>query len=457
MYILNKKLTILLTNEVFCKILPLFMVLIDLCWVLFSLNKDGIIERASIPIQYAPTIFQDDRDGWLKAAYSLVYNYRIEENVWQVNFWPPGQVGITTALFFLGRNYFTIILLHTLLTLFLLFVIYRKIIRKYRTSKSATFAILLLICWNFSFFNLSSLVTLILCPDYLAALIFFLAIFCMFETQKIDIRKFLLVGFLLATAAYIRVSYYQLLIFIFLIAIAYYFLSLKSKGRKQRISYEIAKRVVASSLIALMLIAPWITFRMIYMNNDLAHSVQLSEQGRFAMGVQWWDKKYKEENNALFIGAGTACILDAKKCSYFSNRDKQIAAGMSDISWGEDLDEKSREAIEVFIKNPIGVIELKLPVLAKGYFQRIAFSSIDDTFHISLDRIGMLFLILYAGALAWKGRLETFWLIWFFLLGTLMWGSLFITQVEFRYFYPGLICFLTPLLLKNFNSLKNYH
>jgi hypothetical protein len=407
-------------------------------------RDQGLWEASRVPLDPNAIIFRDDRDGWLRAAQYLASEGSIGNERWQLNFWPPGQVFLTTILVFLFRNYQLILLSHVLLSAVLLALIYWKIFRlmdKSLAKRNLVFC--LIIFWNFSFMNLSSITSLVLCPDYIAALLFFLGLILILDKnleRKHLIQLFIPVV-LLSASAYLRITYYQAI----WIILGYALVQFASRKIQHTHNTASISRFLIVLIVTVTTFLPWIGVRYYANGETLVKAFQFSEQSRFAMTVAWWDEKTIKKFNAEHIGAGIACKIDSSKCEYFSNRDKDILAGNSNVNWGQDADEKTKAALQAYFSDPEYVFRAKIPILWNAYFQRMAFSSIEGAPYYTWDKVIFLLALLAGLIYLIKNRRRAPILLFISLLGVGWILTLLLTQVEFRYLLPSFVLMLAPI------------
>lgn len=417
----------------------------NLVYSFIYFNDQGLWDASRVPLDPNTVIFQDDRDGWLRAAQFLVQDGAIGTERWQLNFWPPGQVLFTTLLVFFFRNYQLILMAHVGLCSMLLVLIYRKV---FRLTKDNSVRRNLVFCsilfWNFSFMNKSSITTLVLCPDYIAALLFALGLLIVLDTnleEKSRIQR-IAAAALMSSAAYLRITFYQAVWMILAFSFVLYIMS-RRKGSV--LSQANQLRVLVILLTTIITFLPWVGIRYYVNGETLVKAFQFSEQSRFSMTVAWWDQDVIEKFRAQHIGAGIACKIDPIKCKFFSNRDKAILSGKSNIDWGRDADEKTQAAFRAYLSNPGVVLKSKLPILWNAYFQRIAFSSIEGKPYYTWDKVIFFVALIASFVLLFRNRKQAPILLMISVLGVGWSLTLLLTQVEFRYLLPTFVMILMPI------------
>jgi len=410
------------------------------------------------------SVFGDDRDGWLAAAASFAH-FHMSTYAWQVNFWPPGNIGILTLGYFVTRSLYGAALFHIVIELVGVSLLIFEFASWLVLARINRYLVLgLSILFAFSFTNSSSLSRYPLSSDYLAATFGTFAISYFLRRVVVErrytISSWAIPGVTLAFAGYTRIFYYQLFLIGLLVILSYFiFIRIQKMAMTARVTSdferrnqetgrrnkEIFRKLTLSLIVVSILFAPWIAIRsfIIYPGN-IVKGIQMSSQGRFALELQWVRKDVADFRILQLMGLGTACKLDPVKCNFFANRDLAAKNGNSVITMDDDWDQKASAAIRVFIKHPLAWASLKLPSMYRAYFQRSAFDSVDTKVHLSLDRILILILFVanFLNSIFLWARRRLVVPIVLFSLSAFLIGQLLITQTVFRVFLPGMLMIL---------------
>lgn len=413
-------------------------------------------------------IFQDDRSYWLKAATTFAEQGNFGNESWQLSLWTPGHILLSTIFYLISNSLlFTLLLdysvnvvLTTLVlkeTQFLLPVRFRGIY----IFGIGTFLFL------FSPIYRSSLIDTFFMTDLQATLAGSLAILLLLRILRSELEakiiNLIAVAALICFAGYVRLSYYQLTLYVFVLSVLALviirFFNLHASQEMKR-KFWISFKV---SLLAVFIFLPWIIIRgfVIYPGN-FAKGVEFSLQGRFALQSMWYDKeKLQTEPQFPFIGEGIACKVDKIKCNFFSDQNAKVASGGLSLTMDQQIDIKARAAVETFLRHPTSWISLKAPVYGPSFFQESVYDRIDTKkeLHFSWDRILILMLFLGNPILLLTLRLHkvpiltgTFALI---LMSYIQLIQFLLTQLLFRFYLPAISFTLMAsiLLFASINSM----
>jgi hypothetical protein len=211
------------------------------------------------------------------------------------------------------------------------------------------------------------------------------------------------------------------------------------------------RKFVAITLITFILFAPWITYRsFVIYDKDVSRGLQFSAQARFALNHQWDTPSELKENPSLkYMGLGTACAIDKIKCKWLSDRQTQILNGTLNKTIDDEWDLRSKEAIEVLLRNPIAWIDLKLDYFGQSYFQKSVYDSIDTKFHFSIDLILILCFIPIVIFLLLRMRRSPrkYFVTTTFAFSLFLAGQLLVTQSLLRFFLPSIALLCLSLIL----------
>ena len=404
-------------------------------------------------------LFQDDRTYWLEAILYFGKNFNFGEHNWQLNLWAPGHLLFSSLTYLIFGKLILVIVFNYFIT-FLLMTLILFQVHYWLRRGDIKFSISLvpLVLFLFSPIYTSALVDTFFVPDLQATLAGSLAILRLvrlinLENQNSKLELFY-IAVLLAFAGYLRLTYYQLTIYVLFISTLYLlFVSLREQNKKRYISYEKVFLSFKILVIAFLIFLPWILIRgyVMYPGN-FAKGLEFSLQGRFALQTQWYDdEKLKTEPVFPLIGQGIACKVDKVKCAFFTNQNREIANGNLKLTMDEDFDLKAKAAIETFVRSPIEWIGYKLPIYGPTFFQASVYDKIDKNLHVSWDRILILicfiinpFLWIYAKLKRLKLTIGALPLI---LLSCFQLVQFLLTQLLFRFYLPAIAFTLMASLI----------
>ena len=404
-------------------------------------------------------LFQDDRTLWLNAILYFGQNLNFGEHTWQLTLWAPGHLlfsSVTYLIFgklllVIGFNYFITFLLMTLVLMQ---------IHCWLDQVKVKFSISLIILALFLFSPIytSALVDTFFMSDLQATIAGSLAILrliSLIDSQKLNSKlEHFNIAALLAFAGYMRLTYYQLTIYVLLFSALYLlFVSIRQRNKDRNFGYDKVFFIFKISVITFLIFLPWILVRgYIIFPGNLSKGLEFSTQGRFALQAQWYDDiRLKTDPQFPLIGQGIACKVDKVKCDFFTNQNREISNGSLKITMDEDFDLKSKAAIETFVRSPIKWIEYKSPTYGPSFFQSSVYDTIDKNLHISWDRILILlffiinpFLWIYIKLKRFKLVVGTLPLI---LLSCFQLVQFLLTQLLFRFYLPAIAFTLMASLL----------
>ncbi len=395
--------------------------------------------------------FGDDRDGWLAFANAFPNVKEMAPLSWQVNFWPPGNIGILSIGKFLTGSIFYASIFHVILvSIIQAILIYQCVSLFSKERKALPWVLLTVSILHLSFLFRSSFIDTVLMPDYLASISLALGLVFSYKYFFEYFKKSYLpvfAGLAFALSGYLRVTSFQLtLIALFITTLSGVLLFLKKKSFT-----SIFRKTVAITLITTVLFAPWVIYRSIGIyDKDYLRGLQFSSQARFALSHQWDTPAELNASPALkLMGLGTACAIDKPKCIWLSDRQTRILAGTLPTTIDDEWDLRSKEAIKTFLENPLTWMNIKFKFFGQSYFQKSVYDSIDSRFHFSIDLILLILLIPILIFFILKLRRSTrkFLVITTFFSSLFLAAQLLITQSLLRFFLPSISLLLITLIL----------
>lgn len=395
--------------------------------------------------------FGDDRDGWLAFANAFPSRENMSPHGWQINFWPPGNIGVLSIGKFLTGSIFYAAIFHIILVSVIQAVLIFQCVSLFSKEKKKLPLILLFVSlFHLSFLFRSSFVDTVLMSDYLASISLALGVIFSYryffdDSHKHHLAIFAALAF--AFSGYLRVTTYQLILFAFLVT---FFIGTVLFIRNKPAT-RIFRKTVAIILITFIVFTPWILYRSIGIyNNDFSRGLQFSAQARFALNHQWDTPSELQANPSLkFMGLGTACAIDKPKCIWLSDRQTRILAGTLPKTIDDEMDLRSKEAIKTLLGNPIGWMNIKLNYFGQSFFQKSVYDSIDSNYHFSIDLIVVILFIplvsLFVLKMQRSGRRN--FVIATFLCSLLLAAQLLIVQSLLRFFLPSIALLVISLVL----------
>lgn len=390
--------------------------------------------------------FNDDRDGWLKFASLFPDGLKFHDQLWQINFWPPGNIGVLTLGRYLTSNLYGAALFHIVLVTAIQSLLTFKLVKVLSTNRiSNIYVYLLTILYHISFIYKSSFVDTVLQPDYLASASLVCSIIYLHDylftgeySRNANLSKGVL---LLSFSSYLRITGYLtiIIVIVFLIVFA------------KKINRNLLIKLWAFFGLSLMLLLPWIGFRAygIY-NGNLIKGAQFSMQGNFALQHQWDTLNELESSPGLeYMGLGVACKVDKIKCIEFSSLRREIKAGKVNMDMETEFDLRSKAAIKTFLSNPIKWLSIKLPVIPATYFQKSVYESPSSKMYYSPD----LIIYIFVGLVSWLIILklpktdELYFVVAMQLLAMILLCQLVMTQVILRFYLPIILLTLSAFVL----------
>ena len=404
------------------------------------------------------TFFSDDRDGWLAFANAFPRIEELKPLSWQLNFWPPGNIAVLSVGTYLTGSLFYGAIFHVLLVSIIQATLTYQCASLFSKSRKPLPLILLsTVLFHSSFLFRSSFIDTVLNPDYLASICLALGIVIsykyFFEASK-GWPFAVLASLLLALSGYLRVTTFQLTLIALLAILLKLAVDLVKKNRPT----AIFRKFVAITLISSILFAPWIAYRsFVIYDKDISRGLQFSAQARFALNHQWDTPSELKENPSLkYMGLGTACTIDKKKCKWLSDRQTQILNGTLKKTMDDEWDLRSKEAIKVLLRNPFTWINSKLDYFGQSYFQKSVYDLIDSKFHFSIDLILIVCFIPITIFLLLRMRRspQKFFVTTTFAFSLFLAGQLLVTQSLLRFFLPSiaLLCLSLILAVHNISS-----
>lgn len=395
--------------------------------------------------------FSDDRDGWLAFANAFPNVKEIAPLSWQVNFWPPGNIGILSIGKFLSGSIFYASIFHIILVATIQAILVYQCVSLFSKERKALPWILLIVSiLHLSFLFRSSFIDTVLLADYLASISLALGVVFSYKYFFESFKKSylpLFAALAFALSGYLRVTTFQLtVIALFVTALCGAVLFLKKK-----LLNAIFLKTVAITLITTVLFAPWVIYRSVGIyNNDFSRGMQFSAQARFALSHQWdTPSELKASPSLKFMGLGTACAIDMQKCVWLADRQSRILAGTLPKTIEDEWDLRSKEAIKTFLANPITWINLKLTFFGQSFFQKSVYDSVDSRYHFSIDLILIILFIPISLYFILKISQSTrkFFVLVCFLSSMFLAAQLLITQSLLRFFLPSIALLVISLVL----------
>lgn len=402
-------------------------------------------------ISNQPPFFRDDRDGWLAFADAFPDKTLMEPLAWQLNFWPPGNIGILSLGQFVSGSIFGGAVFHVILVSLIQALLCFHVASLFVNSKkNVAITVIGSTLFHISFLYKSSFISTVLFSDYLSSIALALSVILAYKTiykkgiSKLDIFY---VAFFLALAGYLRVTSFQITLIGICILLTVF---ISRIVRKKQSSIEFS-RMLAILLVAGVLFAPWVAYRTfgIY-DGDLARGIQFSAQGRFALSHQWDTPSYLTENPSLkFMGLGTACKVDKNKCKWILNRQNKILDGTLPRTLEDEWDLQSREALKTLVENPITWLRYKLKYFGQSYFQKSVYDAIDARYHFSIDLVLIILLLPWIAISIFKLSHSSRKVFILATISTSMFlaTQLLITQSLLRFFLPSIMLILVTAVL----------
>ena len=434
-----------ISNASIAAAISILFCLIYLKFSILNSNSFQLLQKSGIPN------FGDDRDGWLAFANAFPNVKEMTPLSWQVNFWPPGNIGILSIGKFLSGSIFYASVFHVILVSIIQAILVYQCVSLFSKERKVLPWILLIVSMlHLSFLFRSSFIDTSLTPDYLAsislALGFVLTYKYFFENFKNSYLP-IFAALAFALSGYLRVTTFQLtLIALFVTTLGGVVLFLMKRSFP-----TIFRKAVTITLITAVLFTPWVIYRSIGIyDKDYLRGLQFSAQARFALNHQWDTPAELNANPVLkLMGLGTACAIDKPKCTWLADRQNRILAGTLPITIDDEWDLRSKEAIKTFLENPLTWMNIKLKFFGQSYFQKSVYDSIDSRFHFSLDLILLILFIPLVIFLILRLRRSPrkFFVIISFFSSLFLAVQLLITQSLLRFFLPSITLLVITLLL----------
>jgi len=404
--------------------------------------------------------FRDDRDGWLTFADAFPIPDDMRPQHWQINFWPPGNIGVLSIGRLLTGSLFHASIFHVVLVSVIQALFVYQCVSLFAKQKKWLPLILFFVSlFHLSFLFRSSFIDAVLNPDYLASISLALAIVFsykyFFEGAK-GPHSAIYAALAFALSGYLRVTTFQLtLIALFVTSLGCFVFFIRKKPFT-----SIFRKTIAITLITFTLFTPWVLYRSVGIyNNDFSRGLQFSAQARFALSHQWDTPSELRANPSLkFMGLGTACTIDMQKCMWLADRQSRILAGTLPKTIDDEWDLRSKEAIKTFLANPITWIDLKLTYFGQSYFQKSVYDSVDSKYHFSIDLILIILFIPISLFLILKMSRSTrkFFVLVCFLSSMFLAAQLLITQSLLRFFLPSIALLVVSLVLAVHATITEY-
>lgn len=422
-----------------------------LCLFLTAINDEyRILSSDLTQSRVREYLFPDDRSLWLNAVEYFGKNLDYGPHEWQLSLWPPGHILTSSAIYLIVGNLNIVLVLDYMITSLLTTLILLQIYYWFNYAKvNFVFYFLISVSFLFSPIYLSAMIETFFLTDLQSTLAGTLAILRIIrmvnskeKTRKLDIA---IASLLLAFAGYVRLTFYQITLLALALSIAFLLFSYLPRNKDSYLNLRKSSGTIFKvTALTFFIFLPWIVIRgFVIYSDSFERGMEFSLQTRFALQSQWYDEvRLETEPNYPLVGQGIACKIDAVKCEFFTKQNKEILLGIKQIPMDEDFDLKSKEALKVFIKNPIEWVKLKWPVYGTSFFQKSVYDGADGNFHFSWDRVLVLFcfvinpiLWLYA---RWK-RIKliegSFALI---VLSIFQIAQFLLTQLYFRFYLPAI-------------------
>ena len=395
--------------------------------------------------------FFDDRDGWLDLASAISQGKFEPELTWQLAFWTPGNIGILSLGNVLFQSTYLAAIFHVFVVSIAQATLVYLIIKNFHLSNKYYFLTILgVVIFHLSFLFQSAFVDSVLCPDYLASILFCSAIVLLYEfinEKAFKLSNFMAIVFFASASAYIRITAYQIVIISLFICISYTIYKIITK---QILTLRF-KKLFSLLIVITLTFVPWIVIRSeIAYNGNYFKAAQFSYQGKFALGLQWADSKdFLKYPEFELMGLGIACKIDPVKCEYFSERKIMIENKILDVTMDDEFEYRSVEALKTFVKNPFEWVILKSKYIPSTYFQSSVYDTVDGKKHFSLDLVLIALLLPYNIFMITRLRdkYSKYFMATVQFVALSLFSQLFLTQVLLRFYLPSImLTILTSIL-----------